>query len=617
MTMGEYGLNFERTQTWWKQGKGWIDYIARCEYLLQQGKSVADVAYFTGESAPVEMRAGNPKMPTGYDWDSINADVLLHGATVDNGRIKLTSGISYGVLVLPPDDSNLSPPTLECISKLVHAGATVLGPRPQHAPGLTDYPHCDQRVKELTDDLWGSCDGKTVLENSADKGRIVLGKPLGDVLAAQKLEPDFEFKGAADGANLAYIHRTTGDADIYFVSNQKQQFQSIDCTFRVTGKQPELWHPDTGLVEPAPVWSENNGRTNVSINFDPAGSVFVLFRETSSSANQILATHSTIGNKPLTAPKIQIQHAVYAAVDGSGQSDVTSKLAAMFQNGNPAPELNNDIMGGDPATMHEKVLRIDYVLNGESKHAVIKEKQSLMLPPVPTTGEPPLWEITTTSDGKPAVRAWANGEVNLRSTTGTSHATATNVSAPMQLPGPWALYFPPHLGAPSSVRLNDLISWTDHTDPGVRYFSGTAAYQTDFTVIDPPPAGDEFWLDLGVVKNFAEVSLNGKDLGLLWKPPFRVNVTQAIHRASSNKLVIKITNLWPNRIIGDEHLPPDCEWKGQRLAKWPQWLLDGKPSPTGRITFATWHHWNKDAPLLESGLIGPVTLRVAEVLQVK
>jgi hypothetical protein len=78
--------------------------------------------------------------------------------------------------------------------------------------------------------------------------------------------------------------------------------------------------------------------------------------------------------------------------------------------------------------------------------------------------------------------------------------------------------------------------------------------------------------------------------------------------------MVKVTNLWPNRLIGDEQLPPDCEWHGQRLAAWPQWLLDGKPSPTGRLTFTTWHHWTKDSPLLESGLLGPVTLRTAEIL---
>ena len=118
------------------------------------------------------------------------------------------------------------------------------------------------------------------------------------------------------------------------------------------------------------------------------------------------------------------------------------------------------------------------------------------------------------------------------------------------------------------------------------------------------------------MKNFAEVSLNGQDLGILWKPPFRANLTAAA-KPGVNKLTIKVTNLWPNRLIGDEQLPPDVEWKELQLKEWPQWLLDGKPSPTGRLTFTTWHHWKKDDALLESGLLGPVTLQTAEIIQAR
>ena len=126
-------------------------------------------------------------------------------------------------------------------------------------------------------------------------------------------------------------------------------------------------------------------------------------------------------------------------------------------------------------------------------------------------------------------------------------------------------------------------------------------------------SGRELWLDLGTVKNFAEVFLNNQNLGILWKPPFRANLTAAA-KPGINKLVIKVTNLWPNRLIGDEQLPPDVEWNGKQLAAWPKWLLEGKPSPTGRLTFTTWHHWTKDDALLPSGLLGPVKLQTAEII---
>ncbi|MEI9864607.1 MAG: glycosylhydrolase-like jelly roll fold domain-containing protein [Limisphaerales bacterium] len=229
-------------------------------------------------------------------------------------------------------------------------------------------------------------------------------------------------------------------------------------------------------------------------------------------------------------------------------------------------------------------------------------------------GQQPQWEVGI-ANGKPLVTAWANGQIELQTASGkVLHADATNLPASQELAGDWNLSFPPNWGAPPSVVLDKLISWTDHTNDGVRYFSGTAVYEKEVEIPSERLGnGRELWLDLGAVKNFAEVSLNGQNLGVLWKPPFRVNLTAAV-KAGVNKLQVKVTNLWPNRLIGDEQLPPDCEWDGKQLKAWPQWLLDNQPSPTGRLTFTTWHHWTKDSPLLESGLLGPVILRTAEVI---
>jgi len=123
------------------------------------------------------------------------------------------------------------------------------------------------------------------------------------------------------------------------------------------------------------------------------------------------------------------------------------------------------------------------------------------------------------------------------------------------------------------------------------------------------------YLDLGRVQVIAEVKLNGRDLGILWKPPFRADLTVAA-KAGANDLEVRVVNLWPNRLIGDDHLPEDTEWNGNNLRRYPQWLLDGKPSPTGRLTFTTWKHWRKDDALLESGLLGPVLLEAARVVEV-
>jgi hypothetical protein len=616
MTMGPFGINFERTVTWWSQGQAWIQYLSRCQFLLQQGRAVADAAYFDGQSAPVVMRAGNPALPTGYDYDAVDANVLLHGATVKDGRLTLASGANYAILILPPDDINLTPPVLSCLRKLVRAGATVVGARPQHSPSLEGYPGCDKQTEKVAEALWGSCDGKTVLEHDFGKGHVIWNKPLADIFASHDLKPDFEFQSATADTRLVYTHRVEGQTDLYFISNQQRQSGSADCTFRVSGKIPELWHPDSGEIEPAPVWSFNGGRTTVRLDFDPAGSVFVIFRQATGSTDHVVTANTTAAAS--LASKLEIEHAIYTATDGAGEMDVTAKLSGMVRDGQLAVRVGHDAFGGDPAIMHAKELRVDYLLDDKPGHTTVNESEMLTLPADTTVDSASQWEASMTADGSPVVKAWGNCHVELKTADGgILQVYATNLPAPRELTGAWQLNFPANWGAPPSVTLEKLISWTESPNDGVRYFSGTATYEKDFEIpADRISVGRELWLDLGRVKNFAEVYLNGQDLGVLWKPPFRVNVTTAA-KSGLNKLVVRVTNLWPNRIIGDEQLPADCEWKGGQLLAWPQWLLAGKSSPTGRFTFETWHHYSKNSPLLESGLLGPVTLHTAEIIPAK
>ncbi len=192
------------------------------------------------------------------------------------------------------------------------------------------------------------------------------------------------------------------------------------------------------------------------------------------------------------------------------------------------------------------------------------------------------------------------------------------------------LEFPKGWGAPERIALDRLISWTDHPDPGVKYFSGKATYRRRFNLPARMLAsGRRLYLDLGRVSVLAEVSLNGRALGVLWKPPFCIEVT-GILRAGRNELLVNVVNLWANRLIGDDHLPEDCEWVppstprnltphtwGGALDHWPKWLLENKPSPTGRLTFTTWKHWTKNDPLLESGLLGPVRISAKIVVDMK
>ena len=144
------------TNTWWEPGRAWIEYLTRCEAMLQAGRFTADLCYFYGEGSPntVHHEALRPAVPEGFDYDVCNADALLNLMSVADGRIVLPDGMSYRVLVLPPDD-RMSLAVLREVETLVRAGATVYGPKPLHSPSLTGYPQSDDAMAKLADELWG------------------------------------------------------------------------------------------------------------------------------------------------------------------------------------------------------------------------------------------------------------------------------------------------------------------------------------------------------------------------------------------------------------------------------------------------------------------------------
>ena len=195
----------------------------------------------------------------------------------------------------------------------------------------------------------------------------------------------------------------------------------------------------------------------------------------------------------------------------------------------------------------------------------------------------------------------------------------------MEVKGPWELSFPVdwYVGgtAVKSVTLDKLADWCTLDDDDFRYFSGTATYVCR---IDCLPAslqpGQDVVLDLGEVKHFAEVYVDGRKVATLWRPPYSVEIAPFLEKtAKTHVLSVKVTNLWPNRLIGDDRLhADDCEWSGsannssgQGISRIPDWVQNGRRSPTGRVTFATWRHWRKGDNLLPSGLLGPVRIEIA------
>lgn len=230
-------------------------------------------------------------------------------------------------------------------------------------------------------------------------------------------------------------------------------------------------------------------------------------------------------------------------------------------------------------------------------------------------------EIEVTPGGRGTFEVWVGqpGRYELKTAGGTTaDFVVADVPEPMEITGPWDVSFAPNLGAPDRLTFETLISWSEYGEAGVRYFSGPAVYRKTIQVAEGVLAVDRrLSLDLGKVAVMAEVKLNGRDLGILWKAPFRVDVTDAL-RADDNALEVKVVDLWINRQIGDEQLPEDSDRNPDGTLKaWPRWLMDGRPSPTGRIAFTSWRLWKKDDPLVESGLLGPVILRTSVRVNLK
>ena len=400
LTLGKYGIHFERTVTWWRFAKPWIDYQSRCQYMLQAGSPCADVLVWRGDDMP---DAEDPvRLPEGYDWDICDSD-MLEGATRREGRIVMPGGGEY--------------------RKIVGLQEIKSGWKP-------DFP------------------------------------------------PDFLCLSGARKDLMTWTHRRGPEGeDCYFVAIPNPQSGEYVLSFRQTGRIPELWDPEQGVIQVPRVWNEKDGRTVVHVSLRPSGSLFVVFRS-------------------------------------RGAED----------------------------------LPVEGVL---------------------------------------------------------AERTVQRIS------GPWRLSFPPGWDASERVVLTNLISWTELPNDADRHFSGTAAYDTHFTVVSKAE-GVRYVVDLGEVKNLARVTINGVRYDPLWRPPFAQDVTESL-RVGRNDMKVEVVNLWPNRLIGDESKEPDRRWNGNGrsvgILEVPKWVGRGERSPTGRLSFSAWRHWMKDDALLPSGLLGPVTLK--------
>ncbi|HEY0679523.1 MAG TPA: glycosyl hydrolase [Chitinophagaceae bacterium] len=485
MTLDAIGLYFQRDQTWWKQSRGWIDYLKRCQALLQIGYPVADVAVFTGEEIPARSvlpdrlvpvlpgifgkekvenekkrleNIGQPQrqLPAGvnhsanmadpenwidplngYSYDSFNSDALLNFSTVENGKVKFASPGSYRLLVFPgrssmsPNGDRMSAQVSKKVNDLVKAGAIIL---------LNGIDHDSA-------------------ESSDAKGRIISGPFNDSSFKSLGFEPDVVIRGNGNEnkPSIAWTHRAGEGFDIYFISNQENKAVGCELSFRINGRMPEIFDPLNGQIKKASAWKILQNRTIVPLRLEANGSLFVIFQQRTS-------------------------------------------------------------------------------LKAESRS-----------------------------------KNWSE----------TKRVQTIN--------SPWKVNFSKENGGPQKdVIFQKLSDWSTNADTAIRYYSGTAVYSSTFNWKTVVNTSKQVFLNTGELANIAEIIVNGISCGITWTPPYRVDITKAL-KQGNNKLVIKVSNTWANRLIGDRRLPEE-----------------------NRITNTIAPYRLEGKPLLSAGLLGPVILERIE-----
>ena len=323
MTMGPYGVHWDRGQTWWPMVDGYHKYITRCQYLLSQGNPVADILYLTPEGAPQVFLPpptsveGTPVMPDkkGFNFDGCSPLFLIKNATVKDNRIVFPSGTSYRILVLPKVET-MTPELVEKIGSLVKDGAIVYGNPPKKSPSLTNYPECDRKVKELAESIWAVSErpidlterlfGKGSIWWNGESAMFKSGnKEFSDpaslypdynetvnIIQKKGLLPDF-----SSGGSIRYTHRALPDRDIYFISNRTGLMVTDTCLFRDGTKNAELWDAVTAKINPLLCFTAKNGSIEVPVRLEPFQSYFVVFYHSERTDNKKFRTPEMFRDK--------------------------------------------------------------------------------------------------------------------------------------------------------------------------------------------------------------------------------------------------------------------------------------------------------------------------------
>lgn len=494
-TMGYFGSQFCRHLTWWPFAGAWHQYLARCNYMMQEGLPVADALVYP------TVISGMPTLIEGrYRQVCLTDDVLMETLSVRNGKLVLPHGTEFEALILK-DGERLRPETLEKIRDLVAQGATLIGNTPMaQSISMENYPESDKKMQQIISELWFGLPSYPASDGKFGKGRVLSGMPVD--LAMEKIMglPQLFFQSKGDQwdiKDMLYMQRKLSNGDLYFISHRGDKKVKANVNIKWNGLQPEWWDAVNGTTRDLTEYTVMDGRIIIPVEMYPRESGFIVF--TKPVAGTVVAKNSNF-------PEVQ-------------------------------------------------------------------EVQ----------------EIT----------------------------------------GSWKVNFNTRWGGPASVTFEKLHDWAEDSDKRINYYSGIAKYKTSFDATDLSAT----IFDLGIIKNMAQVILNGNDLGIVWCAPWQVQIPEGILKKKGNVLEIEVANTWANRMIGDEQQPDDAEFvnpgtPGDRLGGYekhtmgyglkdlPDWFINNEPRPSKeRYTFTSWKFYDKESPLQQSGLIGPVKLKKVTLIK--
>ncbi len=528
MTRGPNGIMIDRNNTWWEMGAEWMKYLTRCQAVLQQGPVVGDVIYLMPEFEPKATSAVldayyKVNLPRGLDYVFVSQSGLLQKAQVGEGRINFPMGVGYRMVVLP-DTAVSSPEMLKKIRAMLEAGITVHATqRPGRGSGLFNRAVKDKEIQDLAADIWGDVDGKQVTSRRVGKGLLIQGIEVPAALKLAGIEPDFDFVNADASPIAAYDAK----GNVRQLNSIHRKADGADVYF-VANHSPQP--------------------QKLVCRFRVSGMVPERWLPATGEVERLAAWR-----------------------ESGGITDVPLNFApyeSAFLIFRPSKE-------ADPVMSVKwdgRELFRDFTPPGSAP---------------PQAGMPD-WSLTKDVSGKLVLKTTSAGNFTATTAAGKSWtAKIPALPASQMVGGPWQVAFQEKRGVPATATFPDLISWSDHPDEGIRFFSGTATYQNKLAV--PPEflqAGRRVLLNLGRVEVIAQVKINGKDCGILWYDPYQMDVTDAL-KPGENSIEIRVANVWYNRIIGDLRHPE-------------------KPP----ITFCQTQWFTAADELLAGGLLGPVTLQV-------